>query len=419
MPSLIAILGLDRSGFSSGLDQAKGESQSKGMDIGAILGKKMVAGLATAAIVAAAKKEFDAIGELATKAKEIKFGASRLDVGTTRFQDLEYAAAKGRTSIEAIYGAYRKLAVGAQDALGGNKELVDHFAQLGVSVGDLKNKSPDELFRQISAQMDGASMNGAKLAAVIKTMGKSADELLPAMRAGIFGGHDPFAIPQEDLQALQQWKSDWGVIGGVWNKMKEELHMAHVWNLGMPVNAAANWLRGQFAMDSGHEAKPAGLTEAAEAEVASAREAADVKKELLREEEHQRQRLIGLVEKQMDLNKRFVTGGMNDTQKLAQLEARRNTLLQQTFDLTTAQGAADAQERNNKLTETNIEMQQMLKAEEGGLRKTRPDVNAMQRIGAYAGPPDRNYTLIAAIEQHVKTISGKISTNKSTTSGGF
>lgn len=420
MPSLLAILGLDRSGFSSGLDQAKGEASRKGGDIGSTLGGKVAAGLTAAGIFLAAKKMFDAVKEVAAEAKEIQIGSARMDIGTSRFQDLQLAAEKGGSSIEALYGAYRKLAVNADEALHGNKELVAHFAMLGVSIDDLQSKSPDQLFAAIAAGMDGASMNGEKLVATIKTMGKSADELLPAMRGGLFSEKNPNALSKEDLQTAREA----GAVIAEGGKTMHHWFEKGVVELDGFFKNVATTFSGGLSLDAygakGEKmAKPLGLNDAAKAEAAAASEAADVKKELLKEEEHQRERLVHLIERQMSLNKQFVEGGMNDAEKLAALEARRNGLLKETFDLTTAQGQADAQERNNKLAEANIEIQRLLKGEEASLRRTKPDTNALQRAGAYAGPADRNYTLIQAIEKHVASIAGKTHSDKRTTIGGF
>lgn len=424
MPSLLAVLGLDLSNFSRGLDQATGEARSKGQGIGRSLGVGMNAGtFAAAAATAALAYEVRQIKKLLDEADEIKAGSARLGVGTGTFQDLKFAAEKGKTSVEALYGAYRKLAATGQEAIKGNRDLMAEFNQLGISMADLNRLTPDEVFHKIANRMEGATVSAADLAAMIKTMGRGADELVPAMRSGLFSGASPFKLSKQDLDYLERFKGTVGMLGNAAIATGKALGMLVVkgevlWSDATGFTKLYNYLFGAFR---GKKFDPSGvsLNDSILAEAATAKEAEDQRKAALIEEHHQRERLVHLIERQRELNTKFFEGGMTATAKLANLEARRIALLKETFDLTTAQGAADAQERNNKLTEVNTEMQTLLTAEMTSLRRSHPEVNSLQRAGGYAGPADRNYTLMHEIAQHVKTIAGRTATEKRITIGGF
>ena len=377
---------------------------------------------ALAAVSAAVARDTIEIKRLLEALKEIQTGAARLNVGTDRFQDLEYAAKKGGSSVEALYTAYRKLAVSGQEALGGDKGMVAEFNRLGVSLADLESKTPDEIFHKIAYRMTGAATSGAELAAVIKTMGRSADELLPAMRSGMFAGASPFKLTKEDLRDLEEFHAKTSLIANAWAAMWKKVGTSTVsLLLGIGdetgISALVDKLFKPFA---GHKFNPTGtnLNESALGEAAAAKEAEDERKVALREEERQRERLVHLIERQRELNEKFFEGGMTGTQKLANLEERRNALLKETFDRTTDQGAADAQERDNKLTGINTEIQTTLNAELAGLRHARPDT-AGHLAGSYVGPADPHGHLIAEIEKHVKAIAGKTHDGHRQTIGGF
>ncbi len=430
MPSLIAILGLDGSGFSHGLDHAQHEAEHKGHEIGEALGGKIAMGLTGGAIALALEKEFEASKELAEKALEISRGASRLQVGTDRFQDLEHAAERGKTSLEAVYMAYRKLAQAGTEALNGSKEMENHFAAIGVTLADLRNKSPDELFQKISERTDGATLSARELAAVMKTMGRSADELLPGMKAGLFSeGHDPFRLPAEDVKMLKDYEEQLHVIGQAWGGMKREMTkgFATVMHglLGDPEVGGVgliSWLRKSFAIAEEKAATPDGdMRKRAEAEALAEREALDIKKELAKEDEKQRERGVRLLEKQRELNLRMLDETMSKTERLKNLEEARKQLLAQTFDMSTAKGRADAQERTNKVTEDSIEIMKLLNEEMTGLRHSKRDVNNLQKIGGYVDTSGATDRMIRDIALHVKQIAGRPTHHdeRRNTPGGF
>lgn len=123
--------------------------------------------------------------EAMSNADALKDMADRTGIGVESLQELKYAAERSGASIEAFATALRMLAVAQSDALGGSESRLDAFARLGVSVDDLKSKNPEGLLRQISRAMSGGATTSQTIADALEVMGRSADEILPAMRSNL------------------------------------------------------------------------------------------------------------------------------------------------------------------------------------------------------------------------------------------
>ncbi|HOX01132.1 MAG TPA: hypothetical protein P5555_17315 [Candidatus Paceibacterota bacterium] len=123
--------------------------------------------------------------EAMSNADALKDMADRTGISVESLQELKYAAETSGTSIEAFATALRMLAVAQSEALGGSTPRLDAFERLGVSLEDLKSKNPEGLLRQISRAMSGGATTSQTIADALEVMGRSADQILPAMRSNI------------------------------------------------------------------------------------------------------------------------------------------------------------------------------------------------------------------------------------------
>ena len=204
----MAILGMDVSPFRQAANDAVLDAKSAGSEIVGHLAGVAAMGLTVAGGLEAVSKVLERNIELAEKARATELGSERLGVSIGRFEDLDRSAERVGTSIEAIYAAYRKLAQAAISAEDGNQQMIAAFSELGLSVDDLKAKSVDEIFTAISNNAKGAEMTVARLAAVMKTMGKSADELLPGLKSGAFLNVDPLKPSDATIKDRAQFAED-------------------------------------------------------------------------------------------------------------------------------------------------------------------------------------------------------------------
>lgn len=217
----MTFLGLDGRSYAAGLNTSVAQAKVAGEKISDFLGSKLKSSLMAIGSALALKHLISEAAELGEKAKDIHFGSERLDVDQQRFQQLQRAAEKYHSSIGTIFTAYKKMAVGSVEALDGSLELRAAWSQLGISMDDLRKKSIDDIFAKISHKLAGAEVDGRKLAALIKVMGRSADELIPAFKHGAFEGANPFAIPDENLKSLEDFKKNLGVFKSVFQVVKD------------------------------------------------------------------------------------------------------------------------------------------------------------------------------------------------------
>jgi hypothetical protein len=119
----------------------------------------------------------------------------RWAVGTTDLQQFGYAFQQNGLDIDDAAMAFNRLAVSRSKALQGDDAMIAAFKNLGVSLADLRTKSPDQLLLQIGAgSMHAAQMatvlgrNATQLTAVLRKLAEGSQELGQAMDEGTIKG---------------------------------------------------------------------------------------------------------------------------------------------------------------------------------------------------------------------------------------
>jgi hypothetical protein len=171
--ALVAKVGLDKSGFSTGLSALKSEVQGFSSQIGGIL----AGGFAVGSIFQGLQGAIAQGGKLGDLAE--KFG-----VAGSSLQKLGNSASLSGSSVDDVANAMNKVAIKAQEAVGGNEALQESFAKIGLSVSDLANASPEQIMMAFADAMASGSIKGQEFALAVDLMGKSATNLLPMFSQG-------------------------------------------------------------------------------------------------------------------------------------------------------------------------------------------------------------------------------------------
>lgn len=181
------IFGVKNAGLKSGLEEAKTMVKDFRQEANGQLAGALTFGGAAALI-----------GSIVEYADKIKDLSDVYGVSTDILQQWGAAADQNASSADAVASAFNKLIINQSKAVGGNEEMQTSFAQLGVTMADLKNLSPEEIMMKIGA----SSMDAASL---VQVLGKSALELRPLL-SGLADGSIEMAhaMSGEAVDALAQ-----------------------------------------------------------------------------------------------------------------------------------------------------------------------------------------------------------------------
>jgi hypothetical protein len=168
-----AKLALDASGFDRGLHQAnasldKFAKQAGGILAGGFAFDKIISGFSSAI----------------EKGDQLQDLANRFGISASALQEVGNAASLSGAGIEDVASAMNKLAVNAGKAIGGDDAMIESFQKLGLSVSDLKNMSPQDLFFKLSEAVATASDPLEAFAMAQEVAGKSVGALMETLRMG-------------------------------------------------------------------------------------------------------------------------------------------------------------------------------------------------------------------------------------------
>jgi hypothetical protein len=196
--SLVAKLGLDKSGFEQGLSQAGKKAASFGSGLKATLAGAFGAG----AMVAFVKGIADTVGR-------IKDLSEQFGVTTDEVQNIDYAMKQSGMSFEDFGNAMNKLGPARKEAATGNKELAETFAKFGVSAEDLQNPllSNKDILMKVADAMRGTNVTAADQVAIIELLGPKAARLANVL-AGLDGFQAPSIFTEDDIAMIDQMSKE-------------------------------------------------------------------------------------------------------------------------------------------------------------------------------------------------------------------
>jgi len=146
-----------------------------GKDIAAV-GSAMAAAAAAIGVgVLASVNSFATAGDAITKIGQ------KTGIGAEMLSSLGYAASQSGSSLEAIGPAINKMQRYLTEASGAGGEARDTIEALGLSVEQLRSKSPDAQFKAIADKIAGIQDPATKTAAAMRIFGKGAADLIPLL----------------------------------------------------------------------------------------------------------------------------------------------------------------------------------------------------------------------------------------------
>jgi len=248
--NLLAKLGLDTKAFEAGLKRMKDKTnafmaqQSNRMGSGAAGGFQrggFIGGLAGIPIVGGIIRGL-MTGPMEQGAK-IRDEATKMGVAAETFQHLDYAARQSGASIENVGQAFKALSMKQQDAVNGSKEAAGAFERYGITVDQLKAKSPQDLFALIAKQVENGVNKANELADLQRILGESGTQLLPTMQAGL--GRAVQESMRIGAPMTEQQVRDYAAANDQLTKLNQQLSAARYALVNYGAESLAN-----FAMDT-------------------------------------------------------------------------------------------------------------------------------------------------------------------------
>lgn len=136
--------------------------------------------------IMAGRAVLGSIGGAAQAINKLNAQATALGTTTNSMQEIDFVASKAHVSMAQMSVGMKELALKAQQAANGNKELSDMFQEFDFNVknADGSLKSQTELLLGMGHVMDDAVASGKDMIVLQKLMGRGAKELGPIFKQG-------------------------------------------------------------------------------------------------------------------------------------------------------------------------------------------------------------------------------------------
>jgi hypothetical protein len=164
--SLLARLGLDKSGFDAGMSAATKSVSSFGKQVAGSFGAAAVAA-GVAALTRSAINYADEMQEL----------SERLSTSTKGAQEWSLAAQLNGKDAEFVASNFQKMEKALNEANLGNKDSVRSLQALGITMAEIRSIGVDEAMRKAADAINGSGNEAGKSAAMLDLFGKSATKM--------------------------------------------------------------------------------------------------------------------------------------------------------------------------------------------------------------------------------------------------
>ena len=219
-----------------GIDAEKGEAGLKSFDEGLDKVKEGMTNLvgyavkASAAIAALGAASIFTAVRTGEHAEQIREQAAALGVTTDAYQELSFIASKYGIDSEKITVILSKLAVDQKAIAEGNKDTTATYAQLGLSVDEVRKAKPAELFAMMADGFGTVTDASTRLAIGSELFGdRIASKLLPLLATGSAG-----------LEAMAQQAHRLGVVMSEESILAADEFNDQVENLGLVLTGVRN-----------------------------------------------------------------------------------------------------------------------------------------------------------------------------------
>jgi hypothetical protein len=175
--SILAYLGLDRSGFASSARAAETEGKSLARTLSSALSGIGI-GLGAGAAVAALTKVVD-------KAHEIHHEAERFGIDAQQLQTIGNAAEEEGIALESVARSMSHLIFAEDEAAKGNTKMKDAFAALKINTQDFQKLNPEQKMLALADALKKGGLNTETYSAAAELLGKRfGTELIPVLLQG-------------------------------------------------------------------------------------------------------------------------------------------------------------------------------------------------------------------------------------------
>lgn len=174
------VVGAETSALSAGLaaaTHAVDEFKEKASESFKEFGSEMLGGLGVAAAV-------EGIHSLVEEFSKVEDQAERLGTTAEAIQRIGAVAKSVGSDVETFAKSLQKGSRNAVEALQGSEELASAFEKLGIEAKEFANASPEEQLVQLAEGYEKAGQSAETNLALFKAFGRSATDLIPALRKG-------------------------------------------------------------------------------------------------------------------------------------------------------------------------------------------------------------------------------------------
>ena len=190
MADLKVKVGVDKSGFTTGLASMENSVKGFGTKVGGILAGAF-----------AFDKIIQGFSNAIDKGDQLQDLANRFGVAASSLQEIGNAASTSGAGLEDVASAMNKLAKNAGAAIGGNEQMAEAFSKIGLSVEQLNGMSPQDLFFALSKAVASGTLGMQDFTIAQELAGKGAAVLMETLRMG------PEAIAANG-QAMGVWSDE-------------------------------------------------------------------------------------------------------------------------------------------------------------------------------------------------------------------
>ena len=173
MADLKVKVGVDKSGFTTGLASMENSVKGFGMKVGGILAGAF-----------AFDKIIQGFSNAIDKGDQLQDLANRFGVAASSLQEIGNAASTSGAGLEDVASAMNKLAKNAGAAIGGNEQMAEAFSKIGLSVEQLSGMSPQDLFFALSKAVASGTLGMQDFTIAQELAGKGAAVLMETLRMG-------------------------------------------------------------------------------------------------------------------------------------------------------------------------------------------------------------------------------------------
>jgi hypothetical protein len=173
MADLKVKVGVDKSGFTTGLASMENSVKGFGMKVGGILAGAF-----------AFDKIIQGFSNAIDKGDQLQDLANRFGVAASSLQEIGNAASTSGAGLEDVASAMNKLAKNAGAAIGGNEQMAEAFNKIGLSVEQLQGMTPQDLFMALSKAVASGTLGMQDFAIAQELAGKGAAVLMETLRLG-------------------------------------------------------------------------------------------------------------------------------------------------------------------------------------------------------------------------------------------